>query len=161
MTTVRPQPHGGRGARERIWGAATRLFAEQDINNTGMAALTEVAYVSKRSFYQHFPSKDDLVRAYLERLDTTARPDREQILERTELPARERLLGVFADPPVWAGADPFADARSAAVDLVALHTGPSGLPGHDGHGRGRAGRPPAGQESAGHQRRSGSAASSG
>jgi AcrR family transcriptional regulator len=88
---------GGRGARERILRTATRLFYEQGINATGIGELTEVAHVSKRTLYQHFEGKDALVAAYLRRFDDERLLGREQILTRTDLPARDRLLGLFAD----------------------------------------------------------------
>lgn len=82
----------GRGARERILAAATRLFREQGINSTGMDQLCAVAEVSKRTAYQHFGSKDDLVAAYLHELNidpVAALSD--------DLPAepRERLTALF------------------------------------------------------------------
>lgn len=86
---------GGRGARERILRAATRLFYDQGINATGIGELTAVAHVSKRTLYQHFASKDDLVEAYLRRFDDECLLPREQILTRTDLSARERLLALF------------------------------------------------------------------
>ncbi|MFF3754933.1 TetR/AcrR family transcriptional regulator [Streptomyces sp. NPDC002018] len=96
---VTKQPLGGRGARERILRAAVELFYEEGINTTGMQRLTEVAHVSKRTFYQHFPSKDALVEEYLRRFEEEAAPPGELVLTRSDLPPRERLLGVFADPP--------------------------------------------------------------
>ncbi|MER7687469.1 helix-turn-helix domain-containing protein [Streptomyces sp. NPDC097610] len=44
------------------------LFTAQGINATGMEQLSIVAEVSKRTLYAHFPSKDELVRAYLQSL---------------------------------------------------------------------------------------------
>jgi AcrR family transcriptional regulator len=96
---------GGRGARERILRAATRLFYGQGINATGIGELTEVAHVSKRTLYQHFEGKDELVAAYLRRFGEERLLPREQILARTDLPARERLLGLFDD--FAAGSDAF------------------------------------------------------
>ena len=71
-----PRGPGGRGARERILRAAADLFYADGINSTGMERLTEAAHVSKRTFYQHFPSKAALVEAYLDAFgaDGTAAP---------------------------------------------------------------------------------------
>lgn len=88
---------GGRGARERILRAATRLFYDQGINATGIGELTEVAHVSKRTLYQHFEGKDALVAAYLRRFADERLLPREQVLTRTDLSARDRLLGLFDD----------------------------------------------------------------
>ncbi len=88
---------GGRGARERILRAAQRLFYAEGINATGMERLTDAAEVSRRTFYQHFPSKNALVEEYLRRQDATGTPG-ENALRRDDLPPRERLLALFAPP---------------------------------------------------------------
>jgi AcrR family transcriptional regulator len=94
-------PRGGRGARERILHAAVELFARDGIHATGIAKLTDVAHVSTRTLYQHFPSKEALVSAYLHRVESE--PDGpmhpETALERSDLSARERLLELFAEHP--------------------------------------------------------------
>ena len=98
MSELEKGPHGrrrGRGARERILGAAQLLFREQGINNTGMDQLCTVAQVSKRTAYQHFGSKDELIAEYLRRLDPDTMPE---VFERTDLTPRERLLAVFEEP---------------------------------------------------------------
>ncbi|GAA2477091.1 TetR/AcrR family transcriptional regulator [Winogradskya consettensis] len=87
---------GGRGARERILAAAAELFYADGIHATGIARLTDVAHVSTRTFYQHFPSKNALVAAYLERFDAETPMPAEQELTRTDLAPRERLIQVFA-----------------------------------------------------------------
>ncbi|WP_405577686.1 TetR/AcrR family transcriptional regulator [Streptomyces sp. NBC_01190] len=51
--------------RERILEAACQLFGSRGINATGVDLVSEVAKVSKRSLYQRFPSKDQLIAAYL------------------------------------------------------------------------------------------------
>ncbi|MGW2032993.1 TetR/AcrR family transcriptional regulator [Streptomyces sp. NPDC001356] len=92
---------GGRGARERILRAAVELFARDGIHVTGIAKLTDVAQVSTRTFYQHFPSKEALVSAYLQRVESDPEGPvyGETVLERSGLSARERLLALFADSP--------------------------------------------------------------
>ncbi|MER6064541.1 TetR/AcrR family transcriptional regulator [Streptomyces sp. NPDC001792] len=92
---------GGRGARERILRAAVQLFAREGIHATGIARLTEVAHVSTRTFYQHFPSKEALVSAYVQRVESDSEGPIgiEAVLERSDLSARERLLQLFADSP--------------------------------------------------------------
>ncbi|MEU2113876.1 helix-turn-helix domain-containing protein [Streptomyces sp. NPDC019645] len=99
--TTAAAPRGGRGARERILRAAVELFARDGIHVTGIAKLTDVAHVSTRTFYQHFPSKEALVSAYLQRVesDSEGPVHIETVLERHDLTARERLLALFADSP--------------------------------------------------------------
>ncbi|MBW4094896.1 MAG: helix-turn-helix transcriptional regulator, partial [Acidobacteria bacterium] len=55
----------GRGARERILSASQQLFCDQGIHCTGMDQLAGVAGVSKRTLYQHFAGKDELIAEYL------------------------------------------------------------------------------------------------
>jgi AcrR family transcriptional regulator len=106
---------GGRGARARILGAATRLFHQQGINATGMAELCSVAHVSTRTLYQHFASKDDLVSAYLRRFDDERMLAGEQVLTDTTLPARDRLRAVFTRRDGAARGCPF---HNAAVEIA-------------------------------------------
>lgn len=98
MTKMEKGPQGvrrGRGARERILSASQQLFRAQGINRTGMDQLCAVAQVSKRTAYQHFTSKDDLVAEYLRRFD----PDiMAGVFDRTDLTPRERLLAAFEVP---------------------------------------------------------------
>ncbi|APA74878.2 TetR family transcriptional regulator [Mycobacterium avium subsp. hominissuis] len=101
VTELEKGPRGrrrGRGARERILGAAQQLFRERGINNTGMDLLCAAAQVSKRTAYQHFGSKDELIAEYLRRLDVDTTSE---VFERDDLTPRERLLAVFATPPAF------------------------------------------------------------
>jgi AcrR family transcriptional regulator len=52
-------------ARDRLVAAAADLFAANGIQATGVDAIVETADVAKATFYRHFPSKDDLVVAWL------------------------------------------------------------------------------------------------
>jgi AcrR family transcriptional regulator len=60
-------------ARDRILGAAERLFYAHGLRAVGVDAIIAEAEVAKASFYKHFPSKDDLVLAFLERRDSAWR----------------------------------------------------------------------------------------
>jgi len=85
----------GRGAHERILDAAQQLFREQGIRDTGMDQLCALAGVSKRTVYQHFGSKGDLVIAHLRRVDPDVMPE---VFDRADLTPRERLLAIFEAP---------------------------------------------------------------
>jgi AcrR family transcriptional regulator len=76
------------------------LFARDGIHATGIAKVTEVAHVSTRTLYQHFPSKEALVGAYLERLESEPKgpAEIETVLTRGDLEPRERLIALFAAP---------------------------------------------------------------
>lgn len=95
MTELEKGPQGlrrGRGARERIVAASRELFRDQGINSTGVDQLSAAAQVSKRTFYQHFTSKDELIAEHLRRFDPDVLPE---VFDRTDLTPRERLLAAF------------------------------------------------------------------
>lgn len=95
MTELKKGPRGvrrGRGARERILSASQQLFRDQGINSTGMDQLCASAEVSKRTLYQHFPGKDELITECLRQFDPEILPE---VFDRTDLTPRERLLAIF------------------------------------------------------------------
>jgi AcrR family transcriptional regulator len=53
-------------ARERILETALRLFYADGVRATGIDRIIAESGVAKMSFYRHFPSKSDLVCAFLE-----------------------------------------------------------------------------------------------
>ena len=53
-------------ARERILLAAHELFYREGIRATGIDRVIAESRVTKVTFYRHFPSKNDLIREYLE-----------------------------------------------------------------------------------------------
>jgi AcrR family transcriptional regulator len=54
-------------ARERIVDSSYELFSRRGIQAVGVDEVVENAGVAKATLYRHFPSKDDLVLAFLER----------------------------------------------------------------------------------------------
>ena len=96
--TSQTRPLGGRGARERIERAAARLFYRDGIHATGVELIAREANVSKRTLYQHFASKNDLVDNYLRCIDARGGPPTERRLDDPGLSARERLLAIFELP---------------------------------------------------------------
>jgi AcrR family transcriptional regulator len=112
------QGPGGRGARERILQAARVLFRDPGINATGVAELAAAAQVSKRTLYQHFAGKDDVVLAYLQAFEDHPELGAEGVLTREDLAPRARLLELFAaleEGPAPARGCPFINA---AVELA-------------------------------------------
>lgn len=82
-------------ARERLLEAADQLFYGEGVRTVGIDRVIAQAGVAKASLYNTFGSKDELIRAYLER-----RHERWTQRMTTRLAAdydtpRERLLGVF------------------------------------------------------------------
>lgn len=53
-------------ARQRLLEAASRLFYAGGVAGTGIDAITTEAGVAKKSLYNNFASKDELVLAYIE-----------------------------------------------------------------------------------------------
>lgn len=119
MSELGKGPRGqrrGRGARERILAASQRLFRDQGINNTGMDQLCALAQVSKRTAYQHFASKDDLIVEHLRQQDPHTMPE---VFDDPDLTPRERLLAVFAPPPATTpGPTPLCPFIDAAVEVA-------------------------------------------
>jgi AcrR family transcriptional regulator len=71
----------------RILAAADKLFYGKGIRSVGVDAIAAAADVSKRTLYNHYPSKDALISAYLNA--------RFRQIEPSDAPAREQLLGLF------------------------------------------------------------------
>jgi AcrR family transcriptional regulator len=86
---------GGRGARERILSAAQVLFAREGINATGVAELCAAARVSKRTLYQHFAGKDEVVAASLAAVAADPAYAPNAVLTRGDLAPRARLLELY------------------------------------------------------------------
>jgi AcrR family transcriptional regulator len=108
----------GRGARQRILRTARELFSDPGINATGIAEIVERARVSRRTLYQHFPSKDELVVAYLRELAADPEAEPQRRLTREDLTPRARLLELFEaliEEPGPLRGDPFV---AAAVELA-------------------------------------------
>lgn len=92
LTEIRePIRRGGRGARIRILNAASELFYYEGINATGVGRIASKAAVSKRTLYQHFPSKAALVEEYLHQLRQAT--GAAEVAPGTS--SREQLLALF------------------------------------------------------------------
>src|ERR1035437_1742730 len=99
MTELEKGPQGlrrGRGARERILSASHQLFRDQGINSTGMDQLCAVAEVSKRTLYQHFTGKDELIAEHLRRFAPAILPE---VFGPPAPPPRDRPPAPLTTPP--------------------------------------------------------------
>ena len=80
--------------RERLLTAANELFYEEGVHSVGIDRVIERAGVAKASLYGTFGSKDELVRAYLERRALTRRGRiGERIAQYGD--ARAKVLSIF------------------------------------------------------------------
>ncbi|WP_343299342.1 TetR/AcrR family transcriptional regulator [Bradyrhizobium yuanmingense] len=73
--------------KERILQTADKLFYLQGIRAIGVDTIAAEVGISKRTLYNHFPSKDALIAAYLERRFVSARP--------SDKPPGEQILATF------------------------------------------------------------------
>jgi AcrR family transcriptional regulator len=105
------------GARDRLIEAAERLFYAEGIHAVGVDRLCAEAEVSKRSLYQHFSGKDEVVTAMLQ---AQAAKSATQLAPGGGSP-QERILAVFdaldqaADSPDFRGC-PFVGAATELKD---------------------------------------------
>jgi AcrR family transcriptional regulator len=104
-------------ARERILSAARSLFYCEGIHATGVERIAEEAHASKRTMYQYFPSKTQLVEEYLRRIHDTGGMPNEKALDAAGASPRNRLLAIFDSPPTnrFRGC-PFHNAAVEAAD---------------------------------------------
>lgn len=56
-------------ARDKILATAFRLFYAQGLRAAGIDTIIAESGVAKATFYKYFPAKDDLILAYLEKVD--------------------------------------------------------------------------------------------
>ena len=83
MATLPPKP----AMKDRILETADRLFYLQGIRAIGVDTIAAEIGISKRTLYNHFPSKDALIAAYLERRFVQPRA--------SDKPPAEQILGTF------------------------------------------------------------------
>ena len=55
-----------KSAKQKILDAASVLFYNDGIHNTGINSITDKANVAKMSLYNNFPTKSDLITCYIE-----------------------------------------------------------------------------------------------
>jgi AcrR family transcriptional regulator len=95
-------------ARERILDAAYELFSQRGVRAVGVNELIERAGVATATLYRHFPSKDELVLAFLDLREQRWTKD---LLEagamRRGSNPEERLLAIFDVLDEWFHRDDF------------------------------------------------------
>ncbi|GAA4617010.1 TetR/AcrR family transcriptional regulator [Saccharopolyspora hordei] len=95
-TTTRPARDDSNGrsaqpvtsaARERLLATASGLFYREGIRAVGVERILAEAPATRATFYRHFPSKDDLVVAYLRGVDAGIRAQVQAAVEAAPSPA--------------------------------------------------------------------------
>ena len=95
-------------ARERILAAAYELFSKRGIRAVGTEEVLAKAGVAKSTLYRHFPSKEELVLAFLQRREQRwTREYVESEARRRGSTPRERLLAIFDVFDQWFHRDDF------------------------------------------------------
>ena len=95
-------------ARERILDAAYELFSHRGIRAVGTEQVLAKAGVAKSTLYRHFPSKEELVLAFLQRREHVwTREFVEAEARRRGSTPRERLLAIFDVFDDWFHRDDF------------------------------------------------------
>lgn len=87
--------------REQIVKEAQKLFYRDGFNATGVEGISAAAGVSKKTLYNHFKSKDELVLATLRERDGLFRNRIMRETERLASDPRERLLAIFDAHEAW------------------------------------------------------------
>ena len=107
---------------ERILAAADKLFYEQGIRAVGVDTIAAAAGVSKRTLYNHYPAKDDLIAAYLtgrfKQIAPSDAPAREQILAYFERMERLMAAGGFRGCPYVNAVTEIGDRKHAATEIA-------------------------------------------
>jgi AcrR family transcriptional regulator len=102
-------PRNPAATREKILGAASKLFYGVGIKSVGVDEVAARAGVTKRTLYYHFRSKDDLVAAYIEARDQPTLNYIVGWMDETKGTLADKVAAVFvkaaklAQNPKWRG----------------------------------------------------------
>lgn len=116
--TVSPTDPGASPARRSLLDTATRLFYTVGIRAVGIDRIIAEAGVAKATFYNHFPSKDDLVLAYIEEQDRLGRHAVSALPEQPPRAMIAAIMGRISEAVVaggWRGC-PFLNAAAEYPD---------------------------------------------
>ena len=100
MATAKKSRRDRPAPRDRLLASATHLFATEGIRVIGIDRILREADVAKASLYSLFGSKDNLVIAYLERLDGMYR-DSYQTLTAGHQDPLDKLIALFDTAAQW------------------------------------------------------------
>ncbi|MCO1653674.1 TetR/AcrR family transcriptional regulator [Pseudonocardia sp. S2-4] len=114
-------------ARERLLRTASALFYAEGIRAVGVDRVIEEAGITRATFYRHFPSKDDLVVAYLTVVHEAVRDAAGEEVGEQRLRRTVGTMGEMVCSPGFRGcsfinaAAEFADPDSPVHRAVTAH----------------------------------------
>lgn len=112
----------GLAVRDKILNTADELFYRDGIRAIGVDTIVEKSGVAKTSLYRWFPTKDDLIAAFLQRRDTLFWQQWDKIADKhkedptAELLAQLRWISQYVASPEYRGC-PFQIAATEFPDL--------------------------------------------
>jgi AcrR family transcriptional regulator len=109
MSREASSSQGRADVRDRILATASDLFYQHGIRAVGVDLVVEKAGVAKTSLYRHFGTKDDLVVAFLQRMDEEFWKTWDEVSQqhpddgRAELKAQLEWIGERVNQPDYRG----------------------------------------------------------
>ncbi len=107
-------------ARQRLLDTAERLFYAEGVRTVGIDRIIAEADVAKTTLYSHFPSKDDLILAVLEKREVDVDNMFERSIQKSVEKGSTRIEGFFAALKRWFQESKFRGCSfiNAAVELA-------------------------------------------
>ena len=87
--------------RQELIETAIQLFAEHGFHATGIDRIAEVAQISKKTMYNYFRSKEELIVAALRHHDGMFRNYFMKAVKKAAVPPKDRLLAIFDVAQAW------------------------------------------------------------
>jgi AcrR family transcriptional regulator len=113
-------------AARRVLDAASALFYERGIHAVGVDTIAEAAGVTKKTLYDRFGSKEQLVVSYLQHRDARWRENLATHLTAHPEPGVDRVLAVFDAAIAWS-------FENSSKGCSAINARAEIGDGHDGH----------------------------
>ena len=118
--------------RDRLLRTASELFYREGIHAIGVDRIVSEAGITRATFYRHYPAKEDLVTAYLDREDTLFRDALSDALGADSSPEEllETVIATIADDvarnhtrgcPFINAAAEYPDATGPVRQLIGRH----------------------------------------
>jgi AcrR family transcriptional regulator len=83
------------GTRERILATTVRLFDEHGVQAVGLQRIIDECGCGKNLLYREFPSKDDLIAAYLDRCESDYNAAIENVIATHDGDPEEQVIAIF------------------------------------------------------------------